>query len=627
MKKRLLLVIIIALALAGCGRQAGPDTPKPGTETEPADVAIARFLLQDDNPYDDPMMRLVVAKGGFEAAFRFIEENAGNPEWLSRELETYGLTYRPGPSAPSDSDVGIQAITDCEPFFPPEDRNRTHILPNGRQIATIDALGRPVSTSIFWPPFLPGARDNNCQQKVGNLWGAPYTQPDLNGGHLIGTSLGGYGRRANLVPQDANFNQVLWNRVEAAVRSCRNMTVNYTVSVSYPDNGLIPSTFSMQVVVARTARLRVRGIPIPLPRPAAVVRATFLNQPGGGPNGQAELNRLREALRRAGCSQRAVGLVVDDTGSMGPVIGAVRASLSDYIASAPEDPDITTTWNLTTFKDDVFNRGNTTDRSVILGQVSSLFASGGGDCPENVLGGIRTSMSAMNLAPDMENAPKEMVVVTDASAQPGDVEAIIATAQETDVRISVLLTGDCGIPAPARVSVSGVGVANVSAQYLSSQVILKRIAEETGGKFYYIPGGGFADFKAALAEIFAEIENPPPTDTTPPTVTVKVTPDILWPPNHKMVTVTPIVTAQDDQDPSPSVEFVGVRVSELDDGQGDGNTVDDVQIGTGGQIQLRAERSGKGNKRVYTITYKATDASGNIGYGSADVIVPKSQGN
>jgi hypothetical protein len=39
-------------------------------------------------------------------------------------------------------------------------------------------------------------------------------------------------------------------------------------------------------------------------------------------------------------------------------------------------------------------------------------------------------------------------------------------------------------------------------------------------------------------------------------------------------------------------------------------------------FQLRAERSGTGSGRVYTITYKATDASGNYATGSVTIEVP-----
>ena len=42
---------------------------------------------------------------------------------------------------------------------------------------------------------------------------------------------------------------------------------------------------------------------------------------------------------------------------------------------------------------------------------------------------------------------------------------------------------------------------------------------------------------------------------------------------------------------------------------------------------LRAERSGKGNGRIYLITYSATDSSGNTSFAEATVIVPHDQGN
>jgi hypothetical protein len=62
-----------------------------------------------------------------------------------------------------------------------------------------------------------------------------------------------------------------------------------------------------------------------------------------------------------------------------------------------------------------------------------------------------------------------------------------------------------------------------------------------------------------------------------------------------------------------------------DDTQGDGHTVDDIQIDENGLIYLRAERSGKGDGRVYTITYQAVDASGNTSEATATVTVPHNQ--
>jgi endo-1,4-beta-xylanase len=45
------------------------------------------------------------------------------------------------------------------------------------------------------------------------------------------------------------------------------------------------------------------------------------------------------------------------------------------------------------------------------------------------------------------------------------------------------------------------------------------------------------------------------------------------------------------------------------------------------QFLLRAERSGTGSGRVYTITYEAADDSGNVTTRQATVTVPRNQGN
>jgi hypothetical protein len=60
--------------------------------------------------------------------------------------------------------------------------------------------------------------------------------------------------------------------------------------------------------------------------------------------------------------------------------------------------------------------------------------------------------------------------------------------------------------------------------------------------------------------------------------------------------------------------------------KGDGNTANDIlgaALGTSDyKFQLRAERQGTEKNRVYTITYTATDASGNSASAKATVTVP-----
>jgi hypothetical protein len=110
-----------------------------------------------------------------------------------------------------------------------------------------------------------------------------------------------------------------------------------------------------------------------------------------------------------------------------------------------------------------------------------------------------------------------------------------------------------------------------------------------------------------------------------PTLVISVNPPELWPPNHKMVEIKPAFTVSDDFDTNPRVELVSITSNEPDNGLGDGDTAKDIEIRSDGRIFLRAERSGTGNGRVYTLTYKATDSDGNVTYATALVKVPKSR--
>lgn len=106
-------------------------------------------------------------------------------------------------------------------------------------------------------------------------------------------------------------------------------------------------------------------------------------------------------------------------------------------------------------------------------------------------------------------------------------------------------------------------------------------------------------------------------DRTAPVLNASVTPSQLWPPNHRLVTVTPAVQASDNLDPAPVVQLVSVTCADRS-----GCDAGDIVVQANGTIQLRAERAGNGNGRVYTLTYSARDAAGNITTRSAIVTVP-----
>jgi len=120
-------------------------------------------------------------------------------------------------------------------------------------------------------------------------------------------------------------------------------------------------------------------------------------------------------------------------------------------------------------------------------------------------------------------------------------------------------------------------------------------------------------------------------DTMPPEINVMLDPDTLWPPNHKMVTVNATVTVTDNCDPAPVWKLDAVTSNEPDNGTGDGDTVNDIQnVEPGTQdtvYELRAERAGNGNGRIYSLDYSATDNQGNYAEVTGQVKVPHSQGN
>jgi hypothetical protein len=101
-------------------------------------------------------------------------------------------------------------------------------------------------------------------------------------------------------------------------------------------------------------------------------------------------------------------------------------------------------------------------------------------------------------------------------------------------------------------------------------------------------------------------------DTIAPTISaLSASPNVLWPPNHQMVPVTVAVTASDVCDSDPRCRITSVMSNEPATGLGDGNTAPDWQITGDLTVDLRAERSGSGSGRVYTITVQCSDFSNN----------------
>ena len=150
-------------------------------------------------------------------------------------------------------------------------------------------------------------------------------------------------------------------------------------------------------------------------------------------------------------------------------------------------------------------------------------------------------------------------------------------------------------------------------------------------EFTVQPGSGYGVGSPSMAT--GTITNTP--DSTPPVITMIPNVNMmLWPPDHSYhnVAVTDFVaSASDDCDPTVnlnSVYILKITSDEAEDGAADGNTLNDIVIGASCKTaQLRAERSGSGDGRVYTITFKVKDSSGNFTTATAKVTVPTTPGN
>jgi K319L-like, PKD domain len=95
---------------------------------------------------------------------------------------------------------------------------------------------------------------------------------------------------------------------------------------------------------------------------------------------------------------------------------------------------------------------------------------------------------------------------------------------------------------------------------------------------------------------------------------------VLWPPDHKLLPVDILGVSSADV----VIAITGVTQDEPVNGWGDGDTSPDALV-QGSRALLRAERSGRGNGRVYHVHFMGTDAEGQTCTGAVAVGVPHSR--
>lgn len=136
-------------------------------------------------------------------------------------------------------------------------------------------------------------------------------------------------------------------------------------------------------------------------------------------------------------------------------------------------------------------------------------------------------------------------------------------------------------------------------------------------KFKLTVNDGFGGSSSDIATVHvANVNDPPSIANAQPSVSV------LWSPDHRMVPISIIGVV--DPNNNATVRITGVTQDEPTNGQGDGDTAIDAIINPDGTALLRAERSGKGDGRVYRVSFTAFDFEGSSS-GVVKVMVPKSK--
>jgi uncharacterized protein len=97
----------------------------------------------------------------------------------------------------------------------------------------------------------------------------------------------------------------------------------------------------------------------------------------------------------------------------------------------------------------------------------------------------------------------------------------------------------------------------------------------------------------------------------------------LWPVNHELMPVAAFYTATDASGQVSCA--LDVTSNEPVNGVGDGHTAPDWIVDGPHDLRLRAERSGRGSGRVYTVTALCIDPSGNAATAMGTVTVPRNQ--
>jgi hypothetical protein len=101
----------------------------------------------------------------------------------------------------------------------------------------------------------------------------------------------------------------------------------------------------------------------------------------------------------------------------------------------------------------------------------------------------------------------------------------------------------------------------------------------------------------------------------------------IWPPNHKFhsIDVADCVTVTGACDPGLTAEFIWASSDEPVDSRGDGHHAPDILFDGCDHVQVRSERQGPKDGRVYKLGVRTIDSAGRVAEAACTIVVDHDQ--
>lgn len=209
----------------------------------------------------------------------------------------------------------------------------------------------------------------------------------------------------------------------------------------------------------------------------------------------------------------SLGFAIDTTGSMGGIIASVKAEAIGLVDSRLDTRDEPRQYVLSPFNDPGVGPLTVTDNpDDFKAAISSLSASGGGDCPEFSMAGQLAAVSAMDEG-------GTLFAYTDADAKDAYLAGLVAAAAKANkITVYQMMFGSCSgafsapatgrsatrtgqepAAAPKSSAAGGSAREDVAAAAVAEENPYVRIARETGGQVFHL-GYGDAGVITKLAD-------------------------------------------------------------------------------------------------------------------------------